>query len=121
MTNEYDGPERREGYAELAERLDEHADEISARFSRWFRAGLVAFAVIALLTAISLVGFAYALREIQQQRREICESQNRRHDNTISRVENSTFRSAETKRVTINLINALVPVQDCSEIKSPLK
>jgi hypothetical protein len=36
-------------------------------------------------------------------------------------VENSTFRSAETKRVTINLINALVPVQDCSEIKSPLK
>jgi hypothetical protein len=121
MSEEYDGPERREGYAELAKRLDDHADEIAARFSRWFRAGLIAFAVIALTSAIALVGFGYALREIQQQRREICISQNRRHDNTINRLNNTDRFSPEGRKVTTELVDALVPVQNCSEIKSPLK
>lgn len=120
MANEYDGPERREGYAELAKRLDDHADHISERFSRWFKAGLVAFSIIALLTATALVGFGYALREIQQQRREICESQNRRHDATLERLKNSDISPAG-KQLTTSLVDALLPVQNCSKIKSPLK
>jgi hypothetical protein len=121
MSEEYDGPERREGYAELAQRLDEHANHISERFSRWFRLGLIAFAIIGVTSAIALVGFGYALREIQMQRREICESQNRRHDNTINRLNNTDRFSPEGRKVTTALVDALVPVQDCSKIKSPLK
>lgn len=122
MTEEYGGPERREGYAELAAKLDQHVAEIELRFSRWFRAGLAIVAVIGLTSTIALIGFGYALREIQQQRRDVCESQNRRHDSTLKAVESAKFRTPETKQVTIKLINSLVPVQDCKKsVKSPLK
>lgn len=120
MSNDYEGPERREGYSELAEKLDAHADEIAARFSRWFRAGLVIISVIGLTSFGALIGFGYALREIQQQRKEICVSQNRRHDNTILRLGTSDF-DPERRRITIGLVDALLPRQNCNKIQTLLK
>jgi hypothetical protein len=120
MTDEYEGPERREGYAELADKLDGHVAEIEARFSRWFRAGLMIVTIIGLTSAVALVGFGFALREIQQQRREVCVSQNRRHDATLERLKTSGISPAG-RQLTTNLVDALLPVQNCRKIKSPLK
>lgn len=128
--SEYDGPERREGYAELAQRLDDHADEIAARFSRWFRGGLIVIVMIGLSSCTALIGFGYAIKEIQQQRKEACESQNARHDaaivqlheQTTARIKKrpeQTTRLLESQAVAINLIDALAPEQDCDETVQP--
>lgn len=123
---DYDGPERRQGYEELAKRLDEHADHIAARFSKWFRAGLVAFAVMALGCGAALIGFAYALHEIQAQRRDVCETQNDRHDAVVRQFAIETTRLIkqqpdQAQRIRSNtaanlrLINALAPKVDCEK------
>lgn len=131
--SDYDGPERREGYEELAAKLDAHALEIEKRFTKWFRAGLVIVAVIGLSSAIALFGFGYALREIQQQRRDVCNSQNNRHDNAIKQfrreaaraiIENPELenRIRSSFEGNLRIINALIPKQDCSKTtEQPLK
>jgi|GEM_PF-4586913 len=123
---DYDGPERRQGYEELAQRLDDHADHIAARFSKWFRAGLVAFAVMALACGVALLGFAYALNEIQDQRREVCNTQNQRHDAVIRQfgieqrrlIKQNPDQAARIRANTaanLRLINALAPKVDCEK------
>lgn len=123
---DYDGPERRQGYEELAQRLDDHADHIAARFSKWFRAGLVAFSVMALSSFIALLGFAYALHEIQAQRREVCETQNNRHDavirqfaieqrRLIKQQPDQAPRIRANTAANLRLINALAPKVDCDK------
>lgn len=133
MSDDYDGPERRKGYEDLKQELDDHADAIALRFSRWFRGGLIAMSIMAVAVAISLIGFGYALNEIQDQRREVCESQNRRHDNTIKafhaeealaikRNPQLEQRIRASSAANIRIINALLPKLNCdSRVQTPLK
>lgn len=103
-------PDRRKNtYEQLEERLDTHIGEIEKQFSRWFVRGLIAFAIIGIACAVSLVGFGIVLNEvsdtadqvqaqtaankataaqIQQQRQDSikteCERTNKRHDGAES-------------------------------------
>lgn len=85
------------GYKKLEKKIEDHAESVEARFTRWFTKGLVAFAVMGLICAISLVGFGILLvkqgdltQEIQTQRfnasLDACEDQNKRHDNVIQKT-----------------------------------
>jgi hypothetical protein len=133
LSDEYDGPERREGYEEIARKLDDHVSHIEDRFSKWFKMGLLAFGFIGITSAIALVGFGFALREIQQQRREVCQSQNRRHDaavrqfrrlarDSIKQQPENAARIRAAVRGNLAIIDALVPVQNCDKtVREPLK
>jgi len=127
---DYDGPERRQGYEELAQRLDDHADHIAARFTKWFRAGLIAFALIGLSVFAALLGVGYAIDEIQNSRSENCRDQNQRHDNTIRQFRIETRRairrnpdSADQIRANtaanVRLINTIVPKVNCEKAVQP--
>jgi DNA-binding Lrp family transcriptional regulator len=131
--SEYDGPERRRGYEELAEELDKHVAEIERRFQKWFRAGLIIITVIGLSSAVALFGMGYAIREVQQQRREVCENQNTRHDNAVKQFRREAAillkRNPERARAirinieaNLRILDALIPVQDCDKtVEQPLK
>lgn len=128
---------RRHGYAELEHKLDQHALRIEERIRRYLIGGLVAFAIIGLICAASLVGFGILLREqgsqadeIQRQRAESiqreCRNQNLRHENTIDQLNEQIAvilkthpsRAQEIRRqvkYTIALIDALAPHQDCAK------
>lgn len=104
----------------LLESIDEHPfgiitqrgyQELEDTIKKWIFRGLVAFAVIGLACAISLVGFGILLtkqgnntQEIQDQRYKAtldsCMDTNARHDNVILRIDDAvaTTPKAERKR-----------------------
>lgn len=122
-------PDRRKNtYEELEKRLDHHLEIIEDRFERWFRRGLIAFAVMALCCFAALFGFAINLHEIKSNRelfvREACEQTNGRHDQTLARFEEAAAEGKrkhpelaqeieESRDSNIGIIEALAPHQDC--------
>lgn len=111
-------PERRqyEHYALLEERLDKHAADIELRLGRFFTKALVAFAVIGVACAISLLGFAYTLRQVQHQRKEsfkvACVQQNEQHDKAIQKAQ--AILNPDTQAIVVQLIDQIRPyVDDC--------
>lgn len=131
-------PDRRKNtYVELERKLDAHIDKIEAKFDRWFRRGLVIVALIGLCCAIALVGVYVVLGEIKDTREEFtrtqCEAQNNHNKNTSKAltvaaqhdIDNAkknlptsqgkvSAKEIENRRdVTLALIDALSPVQNC--------
>ena len=102
----------------------------------FFRRIWAVIIVIGLTSTLALVGYGFALREIQQQRLEVCQAQNARHDNTIAALKTASDKDIEKAKkglptsqgkvaveeienrvkVTIGLIDALQPKQDCDEV-----
>jgi hypothetical protein len=103
-----------------------HITEIETRLVRFFARALGAFAIIGIISAVSLAGFGIVLREqkrtsedIQRQRREVlfetCTEQNRRHDQAVEKV----VKGVPTERrraVSIAIINAGIPRADCEAL-----
>jgi hypothetical protein len=128
------------GYRELERKLNEHAQTIEDKFHRWFVRGLVAFAVIAVACVSALVGFGIVqsnqgnlIQQVKNTRRSFvrdsCRAQNKRHDKTqrillraAQRAEDkaptlhSRMRIRNNTEVSIALIDALAPVQDCNRL-----
>ncbi len=121
-------PDRRKHtYQQLEDRLDKHIDAIEERFERWFKRGLIAFALIGLATATALGGFGYLLYDQKQDALAACENVNVRHNNAINALiagSNEDQLNAKTpearleiqrrRDVTIGLIDAVLPVTDCA-------
>lgn len=127
-----------QGYRELAEKIDSHTRKIETRFRRWFIIGLTAFSCIALTSSAALVGYGILLsqqntltRQIQDQRkdsiRRACTDQNTRHDGTgyaLRLAQKDAIKDhPEQKKeidkqteVSLGLIDALAPHQDCDAI-----
>ena len=85
--------------------------------------------IIGATSTLALIGYGFALAEIQQQRLEVCEDGNTRHDNTSNKLialaaEDEAQRKteagkAEVRRrrdVTLGLIDALAPHRDCDKV-----
>jgi hypothetical protein len=126
------------GYRELQQQLERQAQEVQGRFHRWFIVGLIAYAIIALSSAVALAGFGIVLTDqnntttqIQQQRhdftRSTCVDQNQRHDLTGKKliaatrqaIHRTPGRKAEIQRssqTSLTLIDALVPKRNCEEV-----
>lgn len=66
---------RRHGYQELEKKLNQHVDEIEARFKKRYRGMLIAFSIIGLSSAIALVGFGIVLREQGRQQDRFAKQQ----------------------------------------------
>ncbi len=131
---------RRHGYKELEDKLDAHAKALDNRLAKFIRRGLIAFSIIGVFTALSLVGFGLVLHEqhkttnlIQHQRAESirtgCVDQNRRHDNTVAFIIKVTQKAADrepdpqTKKQilasqasNVALIQAIAPKQNCKAL-----
>lgn len=127
---------RRE-YDSANEKLDAHIEENDRRLRRFFIGAMIAFSIIGLACTISLIGFKITLDEIQDTRKDFvrsnCISQNEQHDNTykalqaaaqhdITQAENDETTSQgkvtadeirSRRDVTLGLIDALRPKQDC--------
>lgn len=99
--------------------LDSQKDletKLEIRLHRFFFRALIAFAVIGMTSAGSLLGFNFVLHEIQRQRQETieqnCIQQNIRHDNAILRAKEVLPKQAQG--TVIILVNELQPyVMDC--------
>lgn len=128
------------GYRELENKLNEHAREIEQKFHKWFIRGLVAFGIMSLGVILGLVGYGLLLNkqgdllaQFKETRKEFvrdsCLAQNKRHDNTIAKLNTLSAKSikqrktatgrkrAEDGRVaTIGLIDALAPKQNCKKL-----
>jgi hypothetical protein len=126
------------GYRDLEDQLSKHAKSVSDRFHRWLVYGLIAFSIIALSSTAALIGFGILLQkqaqvthDIQLQRastiRGNCEDQNERNYSTVAKLNKAV--AVEIKRhperkdqirqsaeVSIGLINALAPHQDCVKV-----
>jgi len=110
---------RRGGYTELKKEIH-----------YFFRKIWVVVLLIGVTTAVGLVGYGFAIREIQDQRAQSCADQNERHDNAIKALRegsNADIQNSDKlglspdeirrrRDVTIGLINAIAPVQDCSKV-----
>lgn len=130
----------KEGYKELARKFDAHSAKIERRFHRWFVTGLIVFAFMGAACTAGLIGFSVLLskqshftQEIQHQRKTAigagCEDQNDRNATTITKL-NEAVKNEEKKHkslkakmkvrnnaeVSIGLINALAPHQDCKQL-----
>jgi hypothetical protein len=127
---------RRE-YDDANAALDAHIKANDERLRRFFIGGLIAFGIIGLACTVALIGFGITLNEIKDTRtdfvRSNCESQNEQHDNTyktlqaaaahdIAQAEKGgstsqgkvTVAEIQSRRdVTLGLIDALRPKQDC--------
>jgi hypothetical protein len=129
-------PDRRKNtYENLEKKLDHHLELIEARFERWFRRGLIAFAVTALCSGAALVGFWINLGEIKETRetyvRTSCEATNKRNSDTSGQLTALAQEDADQRKtqagkdevyrrrdVTLALIDALQPHQNCNyEVK----
>lgn len=123
-----DIPPRRDGTPEELEELiivrsDIHYDAVEVRLARFVNKSLIAFAVIGVTCAISILGFGFVLKQqhdtsndIQRQRFEAlvyaCNQQNDRHDRTIEKA--NKLLPAQGRLLVILLVNELQPyVPDC--------
>jgi hypothetical protein len=124
-------PDRRQNtYEALEKKLDGHISAIEEKFDRWFRRGLIIMAFIGLCCAAAIGGTWIALGEIQDTREEFvrsqCESQNKHNKDTSAQLiglaaldekRRKTEAGKEEVRnrrdVTLALIEALAPKQDC--------
>lgn len=123
-----DLPDRRkETYASLEKRIDEHVDHIEHQLQRWINRGLIAFSIIAVGCVLGLVGYGFVLREIQNQRHSACQGQNDRHDKTVALFQQETAKIIkkrpeqakavrESTAANLRIINALTPRQDCDKL-----
>lgn len=118
---------RKQTYASLEKRIDDHVDHIEQTLQRWIKLGLIAFGIIALGCVLGLVGYGAVLREVQNQRHDACLNQNERHDNTVTLFRKAAAdaikknpRQAQQIRQNINtnlrIINALAPKLDCDKV-----
>lgn len=145
-----DSAGRRE-YDDANAALNAHIEANDALLRKFFIGALIAFSIISLATAASLIGFGIVLHkqqktanqlavlvrqnkdfglDIQKQRRdsiiESCEVQNDRHNDSIAALKegsdidqqnapNEAARVEIRRRrdVTIALLDALAPVEDC--------
>lgn len=129
-----------EKLSESAEEFRSHALEIEARFRKWLVVSLIGFSIIGLSSFVAVFGFGLILKsqndfvkDIQQQRREAtfndCEETNKRNENTVAALKagsdvdqnkalDEAARSEIRRRrdVTIALINALAPTEDCVKL-----
>ncbi len=109
---------RRGGYSELKNEL-----------RHFFKRIWLVVIVIGATSTLALVGYGFALAEIQAQRLEVCRDQNDRHDNTANKLielaaqdemqRKTEAGKAEVRRrrdVTLGLIDALSPHRDCSKV-----
>lgn len=118
---------RKQTYASLEERIDQHVDHIEAQLQRWIRRGLVAFSIIALACVLGLVGYGVVLREIQNQRHSACQAQNDRHDRTVFLFHKESAAVVkkhpeqaqairESTAANLRIIDALTPKQNCNKL-----
>jgi hypothetical protein len=126
-----DLPDRRANtYEALSNRLDAHVKKSEDHLSRWIRRGLVAYAIIGIACAVALVGFGIALDRITDNRelfvRAECEKTNQRNTDTSNQLIGLAAEDAQNRKtaagkievqrrrdVTLALIDALAPVEDC--------
>lgn len=114
---------RRHGYKELNDKLEKHAAHIENRLRRFFTRALMAFAILGLTSAGSLLGYGLVLKketrfsqEIQDQRfRSVlqqCLDQNRKHDRAIKA--GSLVLSRDNLAAFKALVDELAPFEpDC--------
>jgi hypothetical protein len=109
---------RRQGYAALKSELH-----------HFFKKIWVVVILIGVTSVVGLVGYGFAIREIQNQRLDACEAQNERNMNTKAAL-NKEAAKDEAKRktekgreevrrrrdVTLGLIDLLQPKLDCNTI-----
>lgn len=121
-------PDRRKHtYAELEQKIDDHADHLEERLGTFIRRILIAFAIIGITCTLALAGYGLVLRAIQNQRREACLAQNQRHDATLATL-NKIIKDAvrdhpeQAKQLrssvdaNVKLINALAPRINCDKV-----
>lgn len=72
----------------------------------------VLYLALVLLFVIGYVSNRNRVQEIQQNRVELCQDQNMRHDQAVIRVHNSGL-SPEGRQVTLSILDAIIPVRDC--------
>lgn len=129
---------RQDDFEHLDEKIDDRFGVLTDRLAHFIKRAIVGFAIIGLTSALALAGYGYLLREqhkttneIQQQRKETilrsCTEQNGRHNATIKvldKVLSDTVKSnpklkaqvKDSRAQNLLLINALVPVQNCSQL-----
>lgn len=128
-------PDRRKNtYESLEKRLDEHVNDITCRLEKWLKRGIIAFAIIGVTSMLGLVGFSVNLGSIKDARKEFvritCLDTNQRHDKTYeqlialanadqARAPDEAAREEIRRRrdVTLALIDALAPKQDCTYLE----
>lgn len=117
--------------------LDEHIKENDRRLRKFFIGAIIAFSIIGLACTVALLGFKITLNEIQDTRtdfvRSNCVSQNEQHDQSVDALTAAANHDIEQakqnqdtsqgkvsvaeienrKAVTIGLIDALRPKQNC--------
>lgn len=119
-----ENPDRRKyGYQTLEKKLQTHSEHVEKRLSRFFFKALLAFALIGITSAGSLLGFGIVLdqsantsAEIQNQRfdniYQNCIQQNTRHDRAITRA--NMILPKQAQKVVSLLVDELQPyVADC--------
>lgn len=135
-----ENPDRRRTgwHKEVLAALNGHADRIENRLRRWIRKITIGFAILGLACALALAGYGYLLRQqhkttdrIQAQRKEFvrrtCVDQNTRHHKTIHVLDELLAKQphktalekkaiATTRAQNVLLINALVPLQNCTKL-----
>lgn len=102
-------------------------DTLKKDLHRFFKRMWVVVVVIGVVCTVALAGFGYFLRKLDQDALHACQSQNSRHDNTVSALifgSNQDQLHAKTEEareeirgrrdVTITLIDAIAPKTDCS-------
>lgn len=118
---------RKQTYASLEKLIDDHAEYLDAKLSRWIKLGLLAFSIIAMFCILGLVGYGVVLREIQNQRHEACQGQNVRHDRTVvlfkkeaadlvKKHPEQANAVAENTAANLRIIDSLTPKQDCNKL-----
>jgi hypothetical protein len=130
MSEDYSGDpyppyRRKNGYKELADKIDEHTNRVEERFRKFLTKALMAFAVLGFTSAGALLGFGVVLKEqnktdklIQDQRYEYiyqdCVDQNSRHDNAVRRARE--LFPGQTRKTVTEILDELQPVRDCKAL-----
>jgi hypothetical protein len=134
-------PERRkEDYDKLDKKLDERFDKLTKRLADFIKQATIGIAIVGIACAVALTGYGFLLRAqhdttqlIQDQRRAAilnsCTEQNERNAKTsqaliegaaldISKRKTEAAKNEVRRRrdVTLGLINALAPKQDCGKL-----
>lgn len=109
---------RRHGYKELEEKLEEHAHEMEDRLRKFFTKALIAFAIVGVTSAGSLLGFGILLKVIQNQRYDAsyqnCRQQNIRHDEAVA--EARKVFPKRTQKGVVDVLDKLQPyIDDCAK------